>query len=41
MIIIHESGLSTIGQGDAHLDCSCPQGYHMIATSFQHWVVDF
>ena len=31
-----ESGLSTFGQGDTGLERSCPQGYHIITTSFQH-----
>ncbi len=39
MIILYKSGLSTIGQGDARLEWSCPQGYHMIATSFQHCLI--
>ncbi len=36
MTILCEPGLSTFGQGDAHLEKSCPQGYQIIATSFQH-----
>ncbi len=35
MTILCESGLSTFGQGDTHLERSCPQGYQIIATSFQ------
>ncbi len=38
MMILCESGLSTFGQGDTRLELSCPQGYHMIATSFQHCI---
>ncbi len=39
MIILCESVLSTFGQGDARLEWSCPQGYHTVATSFEHCLI--